>query len=69
MIPFEAFFGLTGTPFARDIPVDKLLETASSKELHGRLNHVHGHVHLVSLPVTPEREKRPLSGSLARDWI
>ena len=40
MIPFEAFFGLTGTPFARDIPVDKLLETASSKELHGRLNHV-----------------------------
>jgi len=40
MIPFEAFFGLTGTPFTRDIPVDKLLETASSKELHGRLNHV-----------------------------
>jgi general secretion pathway protein A len=40
MIAFEAFFGLTGTPFARDIAVDKLLETESSKELHGRLNHV-----------------------------
>ena len=37
---FEAFFGFTGTPFSRDIPVDKLLETASSKELHGRLNYV-----------------------------
>lgn len=40
MITFEAFFGFTGTPFARDIPIDKLLETESSKELHGRLNHV-----------------------------
>jgi len=40
MIAFEAFFGFTGTPFARDIPVDKLLETESSQELHGRLNHV-----------------------------
>jgi type II secretory pathway predicted ATPase ExeA len=37
---FEAFFGFTGTPFSRDIPVDKLLETASGKELHGRLNYV-----------------------------
>jgi type II secretory pathway predicted ATPase ExeA len=37
---FEAFFGLTGTPFSRDIPVDKLLETESRKELHARLNYV-----------------------------
>ena len=37
---FEAFFGFTGTPFSRDIPVDQLLETESSKELHGRLNYV-----------------------------
>jgi general secretion pathway protein A len=37
---FEAFFGFSGTPFSRDIPVDKLLETASSQELHGRLNYV-----------------------------
>jgi len=40
MIPFEAFFGLTGTPFARDIPVDKLLETASSKEFTRPAQHV-----------------------------
>jgi type II secretory pathway predicted ATPase ExeA len=40
MTPFEAFFGLSGIPFARDIAVDKLLETESSKELNGRLNHV-----------------------------
>ena len=40
MIAFEAFFGLTGAPFARDIPVKELLETAGLKELHGRLNHV-----------------------------
>jgi general secretion pathway protein A len=40
MIPFEAFFGLTGAPFTRDIAVDKLLETESSQELQGRLNHV-----------------------------
>jgi general secretion pathway protein A len=40
MIPFEAFFGLTGVPFTRDIAVDKLLETESSQELQGRLNHV-----------------------------
>ena len=37
---FEAFFGLTGTPFSRDIPVNQLLETESGKELHGRLNYV-----------------------------
>ncbi len=40
MIMFEAFFGFTGTPFSRDIPVDQLLETDSRKELQGRLNHV-----------------------------
>ena len=40
MLTFEAFFGFTGTPFSRDIPVDKLLETASNKELQGRLNYV-----------------------------
>jgi type II secretory pathway predicted ATPase ExeA len=37
---YEAFFGFTGTPFARDIPVKELFETQSSKELHGRLNYV-----------------------------
>ncbi len=37
---FEAFFGFTGTPFSRDIPVNQLLETAAHKELLGRLNHV-----------------------------
>jgi general secretion pathway protein A len=40
MITFEAFFGLTGAPFTRDIAVDKLLETESNRELLGRLNHV-----------------------------
>jgi len=37
---FEAFFGFAGTPFSRDIPVNYLLETASQKELLGRLNYV-----------------------------
>ena len=37
---FEAFFGFTGTPFCRDIPIDQLLETESRKELHGRFNYV-----------------------------
>ena len=37
---FEAFFGFTGTPFSRDVPVNQLLETAAHKELLGRLNHV-----------------------------
>jgi general secretion pathway protein A len=40
MITFEAFYGLTGAPFTRDIAVDKLLETESNQELLGRLNHV-----------------------------
>src|ERR1017187_53651 len=40
MIPFEVFFGLAGAPFTRDIAIDKLLETESNQELHGRLNHV-----------------------------
>jgi type II secretory pathway predicted ATPase ExeA len=40
MTTFEAFFGFTGTPFSRDIPVNQLLETESSKELQGRLNYV-----------------------------
>jgi len=37
---FEAFFGFSGSPFSRDVPVDQLLETESSKELQGRLNYV-----------------------------
>ena len=37
---FEAFFGFTGVPFSRDIAVDHLLETASHKELLGRLGYV-----------------------------
>jgi general secretion pathway protein A len=37
---FEAFFGFSGTPFSRNIPVNQLLETESRKELQGRLNHV-----------------------------
>jgi len=37
---FEAFFGFSGTPFSRDVPVDQLLETEGSKELQGRLNYV-----------------------------
>jgi len=37
---FEAFFGFTGTPFSRDIPVKELLETDGFKELQGRLNHI-----------------------------
>jgi len=37
---FEAFFGFIGVPFSRDIPVNQLLETASHKELLGRLNYV-----------------------------
>jgi general secretion pathway protein A len=40
MITYEAFFGLTGTPFSRDIPVKEILETARGKEWLGRLNHV-----------------------------
>jgi len=40
MTTFEAFFGFTGTPFSRDIPVKELLETESGKELQGRLNYV-----------------------------
>jgi type II secretory pathway predicted ATPase ExeA len=40
MTNFEAFFGFTGTPFSRDIPVGQLLETETRQELHGRLNYV-----------------------------
>ena len=40
MTAFEAFFGFTGAPFSRDIPVNQLLETESSKELQGRLTYV-----------------------------
>lgn len=37
---FEAFFGLTGTPFGRNIDVPLLLQTAGGNELLGRLNYV-----------------------------
>jgi len=40
MTTFEAFFGFTGAPFSRDIPVNQLLETESGKELQGRLAYV-----------------------------
>jgi type II secretory pathway predicted ATPase ExeA len=37
---FEAFFGLSGTPFGRDIAVNHLMETAGSQELQERLKYV-----------------------------
>jgi type II secretory pathway predicted ATPase ExeA len=37
---FEAFFGLSGTPFGRDIAVNQLMETAGSRELQERLKYV-----------------------------
>jgi type II secretory pathway predicted ATPase ExeA len=37
---FEAFFGFTGTPFGRNVPVEQLLETDIRKELAGRLHYV-----------------------------
>lgn len=40
MTTFEAFFGFTGAPFSRDIAINQLLETDSSKEMLGRLNYV-----------------------------
>jgi general secretion pathway protein A len=40
MMTLEAYFGFTGTPFSRDIPVKELLETECLKEFQGRLNHV-----------------------------
>jgi general secretion pathway protein A len=40
MSAFEAYFGFTGTPFCRDIPVKELLETEALKELQGRLQYV-----------------------------
>ena len=36
----KPFFDLTGTPFARNIPINQLLETESGKELQGRLTYV-----------------------------
>lgn len=37
---FEAFFGFTGTPFGRNIPVTELMQTDGRSELNGRLQHV-----------------------------
>jgi general secretion pathway protein A len=37
---FEAFFGLSGIPFGRDIAVNQLMETAGSRELQERLKYV-----------------------------
>jgi type II secretory pathway predicted ATPase ExeA len=37
---FEMFFGLTGTPFGRDVAVNQLLETDGSKEMQERLRYV-----------------------------
>jgi len=36
---FEAFFGLSKTPFTRDISIDSLYTTASHEELFGRLEY------------------------------
>lgn len=37
---FEAFFGMERTPFARDIPADKLYESAANADILGRLAYV-----------------------------
>jgi len=36
---FKSFYGLTGTPFSPDIPVDKLYETPAYQEMQGRLEY------------------------------
>ncbi len=37
---FETFFGMERTPFARDIPADKLYESAATADILGRLAYV-----------------------------
>ena len=37
---YEAFFGMTGTPFARNIPPEQLYENRSLREILGRLMYV-----------------------------
>jgi len=53
--PFEAFFGLTGTPFARDIPVDKYWRQQAAKNYTAGSTMWHGHVLSVSLPAIPKK--------------
>jgi len=36
---FESFYGLTKTPFARDIPTDQLYQSVTLEEILGRLKH------------------------------
>ncbi len=36
---FESFYGLTKTPFARDIPTDQLYQSVTLEEILGRLEH------------------------------
>ena len=37
---YEGYFGFSGTPFARDIPVTELIKSSHWNELVGRLKHV-----------------------------
>lgn len=37
---YEAFFGMTGTPFARNIPPEQLYENRSLREILGRLMYI-----------------------------
>lgn len=39
-MPIESFFGFTGTPFGRDLPVAELLKSDAWDELVGRLHYV-----------------------------
>jgi len=57
MIPFEAFFGLTGTPFARIFLSTSYWRQQAAKNYTAGSTMWHGHVLSVSLPVTLEREK------------
>ena len=37
---YESFFGMTHTPFSRDIPTDQLYESQAMRETLGRLYYV-----------------------------
>lgn len=40
MIMYESYFGMTRTPFAKNVPSDKLYESLAVKEILGRLSYV-----------------------------
>ena len=66
---FESFFGFTGTPFTKNVPLDSLYKSPALTEVLGRLQMTAEHQLFAALTAEVGAGKTTAIGNLTQFWI